>query len=103
MSLDHGLLNIPLARRGDIDAGIDRYKREQAAAAKAKQKAAAAAHRELKEQARVALAELILAPGLLDTKANKLGISRRKLTVLLADWAKWQPAKVIKARAEWLG
>lgn len=37
-SLDHGTLNVPLAKRGDIDAQLDRYKatkaREQAAAAK---------------------------------------------------------------------
>ena len=26
--LDHGMLNIPLAKRGDIDAQIDRHKRE---------------------------------------------------------------------------
>lgn len=28
--LDHGLLNIPLAKRGNIDAQIDRYKAQQA-------------------------------------------------------------------------
>lgn len=30
-SLDHGTLNIPLSRRGDIDAQIDAYKAQQAA------------------------------------------------------------------------
>jgi hypothetical protein len=29
-SLDHGLLNVPLAKRGNIDAQIDRYKADQA-------------------------------------------------------------------------
>jgi hypothetical protein len=28
--LDHGLLNLPLAKRGNIDAQIDRFKAEQA-------------------------------------------------------------------------
>lgn len=28
--LDHGLLNVPLSERGNIDAQIDRYKAEQA-------------------------------------------------------------------------
>ena len=27
--LDHGILNVPLAKRGNIDAQIDRYKSEQ--------------------------------------------------------------------------
>lgn len=31
MVLDHGVLNVPLAKRGNIDAQIDRFKREQAA------------------------------------------------------------------------
>lgn len=30
MSIDHGTLNIPLAKRGNIDAQLDAYKREQA-------------------------------------------------------------------------
>lgn len=29
--MDHGILNIPLAKRGDIDAQIDSYKAEKAA------------------------------------------------------------------------
>lgn len=43
MSLDHGILNVPLAKRGDIDAQIDAYKaaesRSAAAALRAHQKA----------------------------------------------------------------
>lgn len=30
MSLDHGILNTPLASRGDIDKQIDKYKAEKA-------------------------------------------------------------------------
>lgn len=29
MSLDHGLLNLPLSKRGNIDAEIDRHKKQQ--------------------------------------------------------------------------
>ena len=29
MSIDHGLLNLPLSKRGDIDAEIDRHKKQQ--------------------------------------------------------------------------
>jgi hypothetical protein len=28
-ALDHGMLNVPLAKRGNIDAQLDAYKREQ--------------------------------------------------------------------------
>ncbi|EZP51428.1 hypothetical protein [Delftia sp. RIT313] len=28
--LDHGVLNVPLSKRGNIDSQIDRYKREKA-------------------------------------------------------------------------
>jgi len=33
-ALDHGMLNVPLARRGNIDSRLDAYKREQAKLAK---------------------------------------------------------------------
>lgn len=102
MSFDHGLLNLPLARRGDIDAGLYRYKREQAAAAKARQKAAAAEHKALKAQAKVALAELDACAGLLEAKAAKLGVTRQAVYAALLDWSKWQPARVLKAKAEWM-
>jgi hypothetical protein len=42
MSLDHGTLNVPLAKRGNIDAQIDAYKRDQARAARNKAKDRAA-------------------------------------------------------------
>lgn len=38
--LDHGILNVPLSKRGNIDAQIDKYKAEQAAIKKAETKAA---------------------------------------------------------------
>lgn len=40
--MDHGILNIPLSKRGNIDAQIDRYKAEQAALARTKAQADAA-------------------------------------------------------------
>ncbi len=32
-AIDHSVLNIPLAKRGDIDAELDAYKAQQARAA----------------------------------------------------------------------
>lgn len=102
MPLDHGLLNVPLAKRGNIDAQIDTYKARQAADAKAAHKVAVAKRKADKAAAKVALAELIAAPGLLDAKAEKLGKTRKGVIAILTDWSKWQPARVIKARAEWI-
>lgn len=104
MSLDHGLLNLPLAKRmGDIDSQIDKYKREKWKQEQRARKANAAEHKTLKAQARVALAELDGCPGLLEAKAAKLNLTRKQLYGALLDWAKWQPARVVKAQAEWMG
>lgn len=103
MSLDHGLLNLPLAQRGDIDAQIDKYKRGKRAQEQQARKASAAEHKALKAQAKVALVEMNGCAGLLEAKAAKLNITRKQLYDALLDWAKWQPARVVKARAEWMG
>lgn len=102
MSLDHGILNLPLAKRGDIDRQLDAHKANQAKQAAAKRKADAAAHREAKVAAKAALAELVTDADVLNEKAAKLGITRKQLIAELTDWAKWQPARVIRARKEWL-
>lgn len=100
--LDHGLLNIPLAKRGNINAQLDAYKAQQAKIAKAKRKADAEAFRVLKAEAKIALNALINAGDLIATKATKLGVSKAKLLGVLRSWSIWEPAKVIRAKAEWL-
>lgn len=100
--MDHGVLNIPLAKRGDIDSQIDAYKAKQAADAAAKRKASAAALRELKAEAKVALAAISSVEGLLEAKAEKLGVTKAKLLAHLESWAKWEPAKLLKAKSEWV-
>lgn len=102
MSLDHGILNTPLSKRGDIDAQLDRYKRDQAAEAMAASKARAARLRELKVEAKQALADIKAAPGLLDAKAAKLGVTKAKLVAQLTDWSKWQPVELILAHKQWI-
>lgn len=42
MSIDHGALNVPLSKRGNLDREIDAWKREQLAAAREDRRAAAA-------------------------------------------------------------
>jgi hypothetical protein len=91
MSLDHGILNVPLAKRSkDIDAQIDAYKATQAATEKAARKAAAGTKRTNKALAKVALAELIDAAGVLDAKASELYTTRKTLIKALTHLAKWQ-------------
>lgn len=100
--MDHGILNVPLAKRGNIDAQIDAYKAEQQKKANADRKEAVARNKVLKADAKVALAEIVSTAGLIDLKAEKLGVSRKDLIDQLDDWAKWRPAKLIKLRGEWI-
>lgn len=58
MALDHGVLNTPLHKRGDIDAQIDRYKAEKRRAEAAAHKAHMAAKREKTAQAQAMVASL---------------------------------------------
>ena len=101
-SLDHGMLNVPLTKRGDINAQVDEYKAKQARTAAAARKESAVTMRANKALAKIALAELIAADGVLDAKATQLRVTRKALIVVLIDWAKWTPARVIKAHAEWM-
>ncbi|MDQ1921689.1 hypothetical protein [Massilia pseudoviolaceinigra] len=100
--LDHGMLNLPLAKRSNIDAQLDGYKADQRALAASAAKTRAAETRALKAAAKIALADLKAAPGLLEQKAQKIGCTRAALVVRLLDWSKWEPKRVIKAKAEWM-
>lgn len=100
--MDHGYLNLPLAKRGDIDRQLDAYKREQAAIAKATQKAKSVEFRELKVKAKAALSELAADASLMADKSSMLGITAVRLVKELDSMAKWEPAKMLKIRDEWL-
>jgi len=92
--LDHGLLNVPLAKRGNIDAQIDRYKadrrREEAVARKAASQLLATqrlqAKRVLAAMTPERVAELAA-----KTKATPSTVRR-----MLKSMAYFQPAKFIK-------
>lgn len=100
--LDTATVNIPLAKRGNIDAQLDAYKAKTAATAAAARKVASESHRDAKAAAKVALAALIANPDLIAAKAARIGGTPRELVSMLTDWSKWEPAKVIKAHAEWM-
>lgn len=79
MSIDHGVLNVPLHKRGNIDAQIDVYKREQA-----RESASVA------RETRKAFAE---------ARAEALGLISRMTPEHVACWAatlKCQPRSVAK-------
>jgi hypothetical protein len=75
--MDHGILNIPLSKRGNIDAEIDRHKAAEAKARRARQHVAT--------QQRMAASEALnnASDAALQSLAGKLGLTvaatRRKL------------------------
>lgn len=100
--LDHGILNVPLSKRGNIDNEIDRYKRMQAAAQNAERKAALATHRENQAEAKRILCALEAAPGLIETKAAARGVTRNVLVKMLRDIASSQPKSMRAFERDWL-
>ncbi|MBP0714852.1 hypothetical protein ABXK61_16220 [Burkholderia sola] len=102
MALDHGLLNLPLAKRGDIDAQIDAYKRQQAAAEKSVRKARAAQLKQDKEAAKPVLAQLLADVALINCKAAEMNVTPKTLRDQLKSWATWQPKNLIALGAKWL-
>jgi len=91
---DHGILNVPLAKRGNIDAQLDAYKAQQARDARAKAKADAALTKEQRIQAKglveAADAEMIARVA---AKAGKTPAQVRKYWMSRAHW---EPALVIR-------
>lgn len=95
MAFDHGILNVPLAKRGNIDARIDAYKRDQAKAAKAKARAVAADVKALAVTAK-ALVDNLPAERLA-VLANKSGLTVTQAHKKLRSMAHWSPAFVIRS------
>lgn len=92
--LDHGILNVPLAKRGDIDAELDRYKAQQAREARAAKKAAAATTKELRIAAKAAVAGLTAEQ--LDAIAERIGSTRVQARKELHSLAYWQPSTALR-------
>lgn len=97
MALDHGTLNIPLAKRGDIDAQIDRYKADQAILAEAARKTSAAITKDGRVIAKALVAKV--SDEKLQRLATKSGLTIAAARKKLASMAHWQPEMVIAALA----
>lgn len=92
--LDHGILNVPLSKRENIDTQIDKYKAEQLAAKKAKEKAIKAEFNANKEMAKELWSKVD--KDLIKQDAKKRGVKFSELRDVLHDFVKWQPNKAIK-------
>lgn len=92
-TMDHGILNLPISKRGNIDAQIDAFKRDQAAKSRADAKQASA---EL-ELLRIAAKDLIgsLSSERLEGFAKKLGSTSLQARKKLLSEAHWNPKAII--------
>lgn len=91
--LDHGALNVPLSKRGNIDAQIDRYKADQAR----QQRADRRTRSEKLADDRINAKELLAAASdeRLAELAVKCGVTSAALRKQLKSDAHWQPRTVI--------
>lgn len=93
--LDHGILNIPLAKRGDIDAQIDKYKAEKARAEASARKAASKLLADQRIEAKALLA------GMSDERIAAMAAKHRTtpsdIRRKLKSIAYFNPAQLIKA------
>lgn len=94
MNLDHGTLNVPLAKRGDIDAQLDKHKADQAAQAKRLAKARAQETIALRKRAK-AIVEAMTVERLSEL-ANKFNTTPANVRNLMRSNAFWNPAVVIE-------
>lgn len=92
--LDHGILNIPLSKRGNIDAQIDRYKADQARQAKQDRKARAAQMKADRAHAKRLVSEL--SDEFIQRIASKSGLTPTQVRKNLNSDAHWTPAKIIR-------
>jgi hypothetical protein len=94
-ALDHGILNLPLAKRGNIDAQIDAYKKRQAADARWARRQAARKYEAARKAARAlfdAHQEAILGKGMASTGKGRAEVLEAFLGALNA-----QPGKLLAA------
>lgn len=92
--LDHGILNVPLSKRGNIDTQLDKYKAEQAAVKKNKMDVIKADFKDDKAVAKELWSQVDKA--LIKAWAKKRGVLFSEVKETLDELVKWQPKKAIK-------
>jgi hypothetical protein len=98
VSLDHGLLNLPLGKRGDgdIDAQLDRWRQNVARAERSRLDSLKASFSERREEAESFLATLT--GGDLESTVQRTGKTLRQVRKALAADARTNPDRVIKIK-----
>jgi hypothetical protein len=91
--LDHGTLNLPLAKRGNIDAQIDRYQADQARQQRTDRRMRNEKHAADQKQAKELLAAVT--DERMAELAAKCGVTVSKLRKQLKSDAHWNPRSVI--------
>lgn len=97
MTLDHGMLNVQLAKRGNIDAQIDRYLGDQAKVAARARKAASKLRAEQRVEAKKLIAGMSVVR--INNMAKKLDIRPSAVRQMLKSMAYFDPAKLIASEA----
>lgn len=92
--LDHGALNVPLSKRGNIDAQLDQYKKEQTALENGKREIQKGNHADAQAIAKPMFDTLSIEQ--IKTYANKAGIKPSEAKKELKSMAHWQPQKAVK-------
>ena len=92
--LDHGVLNVPLSKRGNIDAQIDRFKAKVASDLRAHTKIKSEETKIFREQAKSLVASL--PDSSLDSIAKKSGTTAAQVKKNLMSNAHFDPSRIIK-------
>ncbi|WP_163826862.1 hypothetical protein [Proteus vulgaris] len=98
--LDHGILNVPLSKRGNIDTQIDKYKAEQASIKKDKSDLAKSVFSDNKEIAKELWSKVD--KDLIKLDAKRRGMKFSELRDILHELVKWQPKKAIKVLPDYI-
>jgi hypothetical protein len=100
MAFDHGILNLPLHKRGagTIDAQIDRYKADLARSERAAAKAATKARKAEKMQAKDLFAEF--GADMISEYGDRFG--KKEVAKLFDSWIKWESTKFVDFCAVYL-
>lgn len=94
LPLDHGVLNVPLSKRGNIDKQIDQYKAEQSKLAKEKNYLKKMDHLDDQKIAKPAFESLTMDD--FQNYANRAGIKLSEAKSELKSMSHWQPKKAIE-------
>lgn len=99
--LDHGLLNVPLSKRGNLDALVDRTIREQQAALKRADSAARRQHREQFAEAKRLIG--LVSDERMAELGRPHGLTVRQARAQFTSAARSRPAQVIASMTREMG